>query len=117
MILTMNQKEMELGGKYLGWLCEANDLLGDREALQARLEEDGYLLIRGLHDPEKVKATRRFLLEKLDENEQLDRAYPLSGRASRRKASAVCLSGGNKAVTHEPPFSESGRIAGDNGLL
>ena len=40
MILTMNQKEMELGGKYLGWLREANDLLGDREALQARLEED-----------------------------------------------------------------------------
>ena len=77
MILTMNQKEMELGGKYLGWLREANDLLGDREALQARLKEDGYLLIRGLHDPEKVKATRRFLLEKLDENEQLDRAYPL----------------------------------------
>ena len=29
MILTMNQKEMELGGKYLGWLREANNLLGD----------------------------------------------------------------------------------------
>ena len=39
MILTMNQKEMELGGKYLGWLREANDLLGDREALHARLKE------------------------------------------------------------------------------
>ena len=60
MILTMNQKEMELGGKYLDWLREANDLLGDREALQARLKEDGYLLIRGLHDPEKVKATADF---------------------------------------------------------
>ena len=82
MILTMNQIEMELGGKYLGWLREANDLLGDREALKARLEEDGYLLIRGLHDPEKVKATRRFLLEKLDENEQLDRGVSAFGRCA-----------------------------------
>ena len=116
MILTMNQKEMELGGKYLGWLREANDLLGDREALRARLDEDGYLLIRGLHDPKKVKATRQLLLEKLDENEQLDRAYPLlegvPGRGQTRHVYGWEQSGDPRAA-----ISESGRIAGDNELL
>ncbi len=103
MILTMNQKKMELGGKHLGWLREANDLSGDRDALQARLEADGYLLIRGLHDPETVKAARRFLLNKLDENEQLDRAYPLlEGVPSEGKRGMFM--GGNKAVTHQPDF-------------
>ena len=103
MILTMNQKEMELGGKYLGWLREANNLLGDREALRARMEEDGYLLIRGMHNPETVEATRRFLLEKLDENEQLNRAYPLSDDVPAKGKRGLFM-GGNKAVTHQPDF-------------
>lgn len=103
MILTMNQKEMELGGKYLGWLREANDLLDDRDALRTRLAEDGYLLIRGLHDPEKVKATRQFLLEKLDENEQLDRERPILDAVPAQGKRGMFM-GGNKAVTHEPPF-------------
>ena len=103
MILTMNQKKMDLGGKHLGWLREANNLLGDRDALQARLEADGYLLIRGLHDPVTVRAARRFLLNKLDENEQLDRAYPLlEGVPSEGKRGMFM--GGNKAVTHQPDF-------------
>lgn len=103
MILTMNQKEMELGGKYLGWLREANNLLGDREALRARMEEDGYLLIRGLHNPERVMDARRFLLEKLDENEQLDRAYPLSNGVPAKGKRGLFM-GGNKAVTHQTDF-------------
>ena len=89
MILTMNQKEMELGGKYLGWLREANDLLGDREALQARLEEDGYLLIRGLHDPEKVKATRRLPPRKAGRK-----------RATRSRASAFRRGASGRQTRH-----------------
>ena len=59
-------------------LREANDFLGNSDALNARLEEDGYLLIRGLHNRRKVQAARQFLLQKLDENGQLDTSYPLS---------------------------------------
>ena len=103
MILTMNQIEMEMGGKYLGWLREANELLGDREALQARFDADGYLLIRGLYDPERAKATRRFLLRKLDENEQLDRAHPLSDGIPAEGKRGMFM-GGNRAVTHQPEF-------------
>lgn len=103
MILTMNKIEMELGGKYLGLLRDANELIEQPDALKARIEEDGYLFIRGLHDREKVKATRRFLLEKLDENEQLDRSYPLDD-AIPAEGKRGMFWGGNKAVTHQPPF-------------
>ena len=78
MILTMNKHPLELNGKYLGMLREANDLLGNSKALNARLEEDGYLLIRALHSRKKVESARQFLLEKLGENGQLDTSYPLT---------------------------------------
>jgi hypothetical protein len=103
MILTMNKIEMELDGKYLGLLRDANELLEQPSALKARIEEDGYLLIRGLHDREKVKATRRFLLEKLDENEQIDRSYPLDD-AIPAEGKRGMFWGGNKTVTHQPAF-------------
>ena len=103
MILRMNKIEMELGGKYLGLLRDANELIEQPDALKARIEEDGYLFIRGLHDREKVKATRRFLLEKLDENEQLDRSYPLDD-AIPAEGKRGMFWGGNKAVTHQPAF-------------
>lgn len=103
MILTMNKIKMEMGGKYLGWLREANDVLGDREALYARFKADGYLLIRGLYDPEKVKAARRFLLRNLDENEQLDRAHPVSDGIPAEGKRGMFM-GGNSAVTHQPEF-------------
>jgi hypothetical protein len=103
MILTMNKIEMELDGKYLGLLRDANELLEQPSALKARIEEDGYLLIRGLHDREKVKATRRFLLEKLDENEQINRSYPLDD-AIPAEGKRGMFWGGNKTVTHQPAF-------------
>jgi hypothetical protein len=103
MILTMNKIEMELGGKYLGVLRDANELLNQPSALKARIKEDGYLLIRGLHDREKVKATRKFLLEKLDENEQINRSYPLDD-AIPAEGKRGMFWGGNKAVTHQPTF-------------
>ena len=82
-------------------LREANDLLGNLDALNARLEEDGYLLIRGLHNRRKVHAARQFLLEKLDENGQLDTSYPLSqGVPAAGKRGR--FPGGNKQVTHDP---------------
>ena len=45
-MVTMNQLQMALGGKYLGWLRESNDILDSVDALRQKFEEDGYLLIR-----------------------------------------------------------------------
>ncbi len=44
MKLTIGKHELEMGAKYLGELRDANELLHDPAQLQARMEEDGYLL-------------------------------------------------------------------------
>mgnify|MGYP003749397407 CR=1 FL=1 len=46
----------------------SNDLLGDPEALRARLEEDSYLYFQGVLDPEKLLALRREMLTVLAEH-------------------------------------------------
>lgn len=103
MILTMGKREMELGGKYLGTLREATDLQDDVPALRQRMAEDSYLLLRGLHDPEKVRAARRSILEKLDANGQIDRAHPLEEGWAPEGGRGAFL-GGSKEVTRSRPF-------------
>ncbi len=64
--LSMGPHEMEMGGKYLTTLKESNDILDDTNALRARMQEDGYLFIRGLHDPEQVIRAKNEYLTKMD---------------------------------------------------
>jgi hypothetical protein len=103
MRVTMAKKELELGGRYLDWLRESNDLLDDLPALRARLQEDGYLLIRGLHDPAHVRAAREHILSKLDANGQIDRSRPLDDALPAAGARGAFL-GGSKEVTRARPF-------------
>ena len=46
-------------------MTASNDLLADRDALRARLEEEGYLYFRGLIDRDRILALRRDILEVL----------------------------------------------------
>ena len=57
-LIRFGERELEMGGKYLDELRDCNAQLDDAAALRARLAEDGYLLIRGLHDPKAVLAAR-----------------------------------------------------------
>ncbi len=103
MILTMNKHSLELNGRYLGLLRASNELVSDSNALHERMNEDGYLLIRGLHNREKVETARQFLLEKLDQNGQIDKSCTLwDGVATQGKRGAFL--GGNRAVTHNLAF-------------
>jgi hypothetical protein len=43
-------------------MTASNDLLADREALRARLAEEGYLYLRGLIDPQRILALRAEIL-------------------------------------------------------
>ena len=95
----MGEAELRLGGKYLGLVRDANDLLDDPDAMHARMGEDGYLLIRGLQDSSNVKEARRVVLEELARNDQLDRTRPLDdGVVAEGKRG--CFLGGSKQVTH-----------------
>ncbi|MDE2726497.1 MAG: phytanoyl-CoA dioxygenase family protein, partial [Gemmatimonadota bacterium] len=101
--LVMGKDELLMDGKYLSTLREANELLDDAEALRERMAEDGYLLIRGLHDPDKVREARRVVLENLQANDQIDPDYPLDlGVAAPGKRGAFF--GGAKRVTHTEEF-------------
>lgn len=75
--LRFGERDLELGGKYLGRLREANGLLDDPAALRARFAEDGYLLVRGLHDPQQVAAARREILGEFAKGDAFDPSAPL----------------------------------------
>lgn len=56
--------DMEVGGPYLTTdLRDSNDILNNGERLRERLQQDGYLLIRQLRNPELILAARRQVLE------------------------------------------------------
>ncbi len=103
MKLTMGKHALEMGGPYLGELQDSTPLMADMPALHKRLEEDGYLLIRALHDRQKVKEARRVVLENLDRAEQLAPGAPLiDGVIAAGKRGKFY--GGSKAITHTPAF-------------
>lgn len=102
-VLKMGARELELGGKHLELLRDSNDLLDDVPALRARMAEDGYLFLRGLQKRENVLAARRLLLERLDQNSQIDRAFPLLDGVVKPGGKGAFL-GGAQALTHTPEF-------------
>lgn len=77
MKVTIGQRELEMGSKYLTELRSSNDILEDTEALRARLAEDGYLLIRGFHNRERVQSARMDFLRKLHAMGRLAPEAPL----------------------------------------
>lgn len=56
----------------LGTLRESQQLWPDVPALQAQIAEDGYLLLRGLIDREKVKQARATVLHYMHEQNVLN---------------------------------------------
>ena len=67
------------------------------------MADDGYLLIRQLHDPVNILAARKMLLENLSENGQIDLSVPLDQAKIAQEARGAFL-GGSKAITHTPEF-------------
>lgn len=58
-------------------LRESNDIIDQPDALHERIAEDGYLLIRGLHDKETVLSARQAILGKLAAKDMLAPDTPL----------------------------------------
>ena len=103
MKLTMGKHDLEMGGRYLDELRDSTALKDDMPALRNRLQDEGYLLIRNLHDRQKVKEARRVVLQNLEQAEQLEPRAPLKdGVIAEGKRGKFY--GGAKAVTHTPEF-------------
>lgn len=73
MLVKVGNRALVLGGPHLMELRDSNDIINDIAALRNRIEEDGYLLLRGFHDREQVLKARRAVLEKMDRMGKLDR--------------------------------------------
>ena len=81
-------------------LRESNDILDDAVALRARMAEDGYLLIRGLIDRDKVLAARSRILQHMDEQGTLSPDQPvLEGVMPRGGKQAHVI--GKRGVSHD----------------
>ncbi|HYE05014.1 MAG TPA: phytanoyl-CoA dioxygenase family protein [Planctomycetota bacterium] len=103
--LRFGPADLELGGAHLGEMREANALLDDPQALRARLADDGYLLIRGLHDPGLVLEARRQMAEALAANGQLDADAPIMDLVPRPESQGGFF-GGDNDLTTCPAFQE-----------
>jgi len=62
-------------------LRESSDIVHDEAALQARMDEDGYVFLKGLLPVAPVKEVRRQMLEILAENGMVRRDRPLDDAA------------------------------------
>lgn len=87
-------------------LRDSNDILDNPSALHEQMVEDGYLLIRGLHEKETVLAARQAILEKLAAKGMLAPDTPLMDGTFNPDYPEPTSTGsmGNKPLTQLPAF-------------
>ena len=63
--VKMSGKELVFGDTIVQ-TRDANDILGDTEALRQRMEEDGYLIIRDFHNRQDIMKARKEIYDYMD---------------------------------------------------
>ncbi|MGG1636189.1 phytanoyl-CoA dioxygenase family protein [Paenibacillus sp. NRS-1760] len=96
MKLKVGSRELEMDGKELTELRSSNDIFHDVQALRDRMEEDGYLLIRGFHDRDKVMQARTNILEKMKQMGKLDRDTQLEDGVMADGSKTIFFGGTNE---------------------
>ena len=81
--LTSAGIEIDTSPEAFGWLRDSNELLGDAEALRARMDQDGYLFLPGFFDREEVRAARLAVCERLAADDLLDPDFPIEDAIAR----------------------------------
>lgn len=71
MLVQIGTRELPMNGKYLTELRDSNDIRHDIHALRQRMQEDGYILIRGFHNREQVLKARAEIVERLRQDGKL----------------------------------------------
>ena len=75
--LTSAHKAVDISPAAFGELTDCTPLLDDVDALRQHMQDEGYLLLRGLLNRDDVRAARLSMLERLAEQGHLDPNYPL----------------------------------------
>jgi ectoine hydroxylase-related dioxygenase (phytanoyl-CoA dioxygenase family) len=101
MKIKFGKRMLDFPGKEMGLLKDSNELIGKTEKLKTRLSEDGYLLLRGFIDREKVMAARQQILEHLEKMNKLVPGKPLLEGVMPQGISGVDLAGYDN-ISHHP---------------
>ena len=106
-VTFLGNSEVTFQSQNLGSLRDCNNLLHSNSGLHSQMEEDGYLLIRGLINRETIIKARETILRYASENgdlpfkpgnELVDAVYNPDGQPARTM--------GEKAITHHPDVLE-----------
>lgn len=99
--IQMGERTLAFPDGTLGELRDSSELLDDIPALRRHMEADGYLLLRGLIDREKVLTARDRIFEYMDAHEAMEPgSRPLDGVMGQYGKSVRMM--GRKQVTHHP---------------
>ncbi len=101
MKVRFGYRDVEFPSAELGELRDSNESLGDVPALRARMAEDGYLLLRGLIEREKVLRGRRTVLEYMDAQRALTPGEPVLEGVMPKGGRSVQMMG-RKGISHHP---------------
>ncbi len=101
MTIRFGPRDIVYPSTELGELRDSSPLLDDPAALRARMEEDGYLLLRGLLDRDAVLNARQAILEHMDEQAALTPGRPVLEGAMPQGGRTVPMMG-RRGVTHAP---------------
>ena len=98
--------DLEAGDACLGTLRDSTAFKDDAAILRQRMNEDGYLFIRGVQKRKTVEAARRTVLEYLDRDGNIDRDRPLIDGVKSATAKPDLYLGGRTEITHTPAVLE-----------
>src|SRR3954469_15149500 len=88
---TARGRRLDFSEDAFGWLRPSDSLIGDPDALHARLEQYGCLFVPGLLDREAVRAGRLDLLGLVHAAGALDPAHPVEDGVLRPGADELGL--------------------------
>jgi hypothetical protein len=75
--LTAMGVELDTSEESFGWMEDSSPLLGEPDALRARMEEEGYLYLRNFFERDEVMEARRFVCEEMAREGTLEPGTPL----------------------------------------
>lgn len=102
MKIQMGKREFDYPSEQFGELRDCNDLLDDSDALQERMAEDGYLLIRGLHDRQTVLDAGAVMFEELAQDGFIKPGTKATNGVINPDKAGGAFWGGRKSVSHHP---------------
>lgn len=100
MNIRFGYRDVEFPSPELGELRDSSPLLGDMDAIREQMRQDGFLLLRGLLDRQKVLTARETILTYMDEQNALTPDTPILDGVMPQGGHSVPMMGRKGIVQH-----------------